>query len=59
MRNIVPQYPQTGDAEAVTAFLDYHGPPDPLLEKLCDRGYTRKRSRLVDRWVEYKEMEGF
>ncbi len=53
--------PRKGDSEPVTVATspDYHGPPDPLLEKLCDLGYTRKRSRLVDRWVEYKEMEGF
>ena len=37
----------------------YHGPPDPNVEKLTDRSYTRDRSRMVDRWLEYREMEGF
>lgn len=37
----------------------YHGPPDPLLEKLTERGYSRHRSRLVDRWVAYGDAEGF
>lgn len=38
---------------------NYHGPPDPQLEKLTDRAYTPERSKLVDKWLEYREMEGF
>lgn len=38
---------------------NYHGPPDPQLEKLTDRAYTPERSKLVDKWLEYKDMEGF
>jgi len=37
----------------------YSGPPDPGLEKLVDRPYNLRRSRLVDRWLEYSDLEGF
>ena len=52
----IPQAPTTGQARTLPS---YHGPPDPQLEKLADRSYTRGRSRLVDRWVEYADQEGF
>jgi hypothetical protein len=48
------------DAPAqVKTLPSYHGPPDPNVEKLTDRNYTPARSRMVDRWLEYREMEGF
>jgi hypothetical protein len=37
----------------------YSGPPDPGLEKLVDRAYNLRRSRLVDRWLDYSDLEGF
>ena len=37
----------------------YTGPPDPLLERLTERGYSRHRSRLVDRWVALGIAVGF
>jgi hypothetical protein len=32
---------------------------DPQVEGLTHRGYTRRRSRLVDRWLQYADCEGF
>jgi hypothetical protein len=37
----------------------YSGPPNPQLEALTHRAYTTHRSRLLDRWVEYADAEGF
>ena len=37
----------------------YSGPPDPLLERLVDRRYSTHRSRLLDRWLVYADLEGF
>jgi hypothetical protein len=37
----------------------YSGPPDPGLEKLVDRSYNLRRSRLVDYWLTYADLEGF
>lgn len=38
----------------------YSGPAtDPQIEALTRRAYTRRRSRLVDRWIQYADAEGF
>lgn len=37
----------------------YFGPPDPGLEKLVNRAYGLRYSRLVDRWLDYSDLEGF
>jgi hypothetical protein len=38
----------------------YSGPAtDPAIEALTRRAYTRRRSRLVDRWIQYADAEGF
>jgi hypothetical protein len=35
----------------------YTGAPSPLLERLVDRRWTPERSRLVDRWLQYRDLE--
>lgn len=42
-----------------TGHYAYFGPPDPGLEKLVDRPYNLRRSRLVDYWLQYSDLEGF
>jgi hypothetical protein len=38
----------------------YTGPAtDPQVEGLTHRGYNRRRSRIVDRWLAYADAEGF
>lgn len=37
----------------------YSGSPDPGLERLVDRRYSLRRSRLVDCWLQYADAEGF
>ena len=56
LNSSIPDRDQSGQGKTLPS---YHGPPDPQLEKLADRSSTRARSRMVDRWVEYREMEGF
>jgi hypothetical protein len=53
---------RTADNDCNTAsynvYAPYSGPVDPHLERLVDREYTLHRSRLVDYWIQYAELEG-
>lgn len=35
----------------------YTGPPHPATDALTKRRYTRARSRIVDRWLLYADLE--
>lgn len=39
-------------------YAPYTGPVDPKLELLVERAYSRHRSRLVDYWIQYADLEG-
>ena len=46
--------------ETVDCPCPYTGPAtDPQVEALTHRGYNRRRSRIVDRWLVYADAEGF